>query len=188
MLYTSLVESNLGPLILLSLVANTFLVAPLLKMALEPPQEDAGVGGGRPIQLGSMTALAIPLIVLGVHPPLLGLLMGSQSTLATWPSVAELIYSPQSASSLILFVATLLSLAAGYLTYLKGQVVVARAGVSLETLYVVAQMGWLLRGLDWAVRRAARVLEQIGGFFEESRFQGWILVFATLVALLLLSS
>jgi hypothetical protein len=102
--------------------------------------------------------------------------------------VVELVYSPQSALPMVLSVVTFLSLALGYLAYLKGEAIVARAGVSLETLHVVAEMGWILRVLDWAVGRGTLILERIGGFFEDTRFQGWMLAFAVLVALLLLSS
>jgi hypothetical protein len=87
----------------------------------------------------------------------------------------------------MLFLGNLLSLAAGYLLYRNGETIVARAGISLETLQTVAQMEWLFRAVDWTGQRAAAVLEQVAGFFEDTRSPGWILVFATLVTLLLLT-
>lgn len=84
--------------------------------------------------------------------------------------------------------ATLLSLAMGYVLYSRGELIVARAGVSLETVQIVARMDWLFRALEWTEHRTASVLELSGRFFEGARSPGWILVFATLVALLLLSS
>ena len=66
--------------------------------------------------------------------------------------------------------------------------IVARAGVFLETVQMVARMDWFLGALDWTEHRATSMLELSGRFFEGARSPGWILVFATLVALLLLSS
>jgi hypothetical protein len=65
---------------------------------------------------------------------------------------------------------------------------VARAGVFLETVQMVARMDWFLRALDWTTLRVTSIVELFGRFFEGARSAGWILVFATLVALLLLSS
>lgn len=72
--------------------------------------------------------------------------------------------------------------------YLKGKVIVARAGISLQTLQVVAEMEWLYSAVGWTVQRVALILEHLGGFFEERRSLSWILLFAVLVTLLLLSS
>jgi len=188
LLYRSLLESNLAPLVLLSLLANCFLVAPLLKMGLAQPQQEASTGRMPPILLGSMTVLAILLVIFGLHPPLLGLLTGPQSALAAWPTLADLIYAPGVSLSAILLVGTLLSLAIGYVLYSRGELIVARAGVFLETVQMVARMDWFLRALDWTTHRATSMLELSGRFFEGARSPGWILVFATLVALLLLSS
>jgi multicomponent Na+:H+ antiporter subunit A len=188
MLYLSLLESHLAPLVLLSLVANCFLAAPLLKMGLGQPLRKAGAGQKRPVLLGSMTVLASLLVIFGLHPPLLGLLMGARSAPAAWPSLADLIYTPGAPSSTLLLVAALVSLGMGYLMYRKGELIVARAGVSLETVQAVARMDWLYATLDWVVRRITSALESFGRFFEGARSSGWILLFATLVALLLLSS
>jgi formate hydrogenlyase subunit 3/multisubunit Na+/H+ antiporter MnhD subunit len=187
LLYQSLMESGLAPLILLSLLANSLVVAPFLKVGLEQPSEQAGGGQMLALLLGSLTALAAPLVLWGIHPPFLGLLMGPQSSLAAWPVVTDLIYSAGTPWTVMLFLGSLLSLAAGYLLYRNGETIVARAGISLETLQTVAQMEWLYGALDWTGQRVASVLEQVGGFFEDTRSPGWILVFATLVALLLLT-
>jgi formate hydrogenlyase subunit 3/multisubunit Na+/H+ antiporter MnhD subunit len=188
LLYASLGESGLGCLIVLSLASNSILAAPLLKKALEPAQEGESEGQGDPVVLASMTALAIPVIVLGLHPPLLGRVMGSQSLLVGWPGLPELIYSPDRYVSLPLIAGTLGSLAAAYLMYRKGQVIVARAGIALETLHAIAEMEWFFGALTWTVQQVTLILETVGGFFEERRSPGWILVFVTLAALLLLSS
>jgi multicomponent K+:H+ antiporter subunit A len=188
LLYQSLVESNLAPLVLLSLVANSLLVAPLLKIVLARPAQDEDQGVMNPVVLGSMTILALLLVVFGLHPPLLGLVVGAQSALAAWPDLPALVYSPATPLSSIESLATLLSLAAGYLVYRSGKVIVERAGISLETVQSVARMDWLFGALAWSGRRVASVLELGGRFFEGTRSTGWILVFATLVALLLLTS
>jgi hypothetical protein len=135
-----------------------------------------------------MTVLALVLMIFGLHPPLLGLLTGAQSALAAWPSLGELIYAPEVPSSTVSLVAILLSLVMGYLMYSRGELLVARAGVSLETVQIVARMGWFYRALNWTVHVTTSVFELAGRFFEGGRSPGWILVFATLVALLLLST
>jgi hypothetical protein len=188
LLYRSLLESNLAPLVLLSLLANCFLVAPLLKIGLGQPPQEASTDQKHPVLLGGMTVLAILLVIFGLHPPLLGLLIGAQSALAAWPSLPDLIYAPGVSLSGVSLVATLLSLAMGYVLYSRGELIVARAGVSLETVQIVARMDWLFRALEWTEHRTASMLESSGRFFEGARSPGWILVFATLVALLLLSS
>jgi len=188
LLYQSLVESNLAPLVLLSLLANSFLVAPLLKMGLEQPAQDGDQGVMNPVVVASMTILAIPLVVFGLHPPLLGLVVGAQSALAACPDLLGLVYSPTTPLPSVQFAATLLSLAGGYLLYRRGKVIVERAGISLETVQSVARMDWLFSALDWSGQRASSILELVGSFFEGTHSPGWILVFATLVALLLLTS
>jgi formate hydrogenlyase subunit 3/multisubunit Na+/H+ antiporter MnhD subunit len=188
LLFGSLIEAALGPLILLSLVGNSFLLSPLLKMFLEPVRQGSNQGPVRPLLPAVMTALAIPLVVLGLHPPFVEVLVGQQSALSTIPPLAALISSVEPPLSLALMGGILLSLTLGYLMYHKGEIIVARAGISLETLTKVAKMDWLNSAVGWAVRWTTSILEQLGSLFEERRAVGWILLFATLVALLVLSS
>ncbi len=188
LLYQSLWETRLGLVILLSLAANSFLLAPLLKMFLEYTPQASERGRVSPLLLAGMSGLAIPLVILGLHPPLIGRLVRLQSTLPTLPPLPDLIYSPGPSFSLVMIAGTLLSLCLGYLMYRKGKIIVARAGISLQTLQMIAELDWLYRALGWTVQRVALMLEQAGGFFEERRSLGWILLFALLAALLLLSS
>jgi formate hydrogenlyase subunit 3/multisubunit Na+/H+ antiporter MnhD subunit len=188
LLYQSLWETGLGLVILLSLAANSFLLAPLLKMFLEHTPQASERGRVSPLLLAGMSALSIPLVILGLHPPLIGRLVRLQSTLPTLPPLPDLIYSAGPSFSLVMIAGTLLSLSLGYLMYRKGKIIVARAGISLQTLQMIAELDWLYRALGWTVQRVALMLEQAGGFFEERRSLGWILLFALLAALLLLSS
>jgi formate hydrogenlyase subunit 3/multisubunit Na+/H+ antiporter MnhD subunit len=188
LLYRSLAGSPLAPLILLSLLANALLVAPLLKIGLAGPEKETERDPAQPLLLAGLTVMAVPLLGLGLFPASLGRLLGLQSTLAPWPSLPELLYSPDSATTAFLAAATIASLGLGFVLYRKGQLIVSKAGTSLETLHTVAQMEWLLSALGWLTERGAALLEQGGGFFEGRRSAGWILVFGTLVALLLLSS
>jgi formate hydrogenlyase subunit 3/multisubunit Na+/H+ antiporter MnhD subunit len=188
LLYTTLWEGDLGPLILLSLVGNSFLVAPLLKKGLSGALQSESEDGRAPVLLACMSALAVPLIVLGLHPPLLRTFLGAQSAAGRWPGLLDVVYSPDTPVTLVLFGCTLVSLAAGYLMYRMGQVFVARAGVSLETLRMIAEMEWFFAAVSWTGERVALVLEAMGSFFEERRSPGWIMVFAILAALLILSS
>ncbi|MDH4209039.1 MAG: hypothetical protein OEV76_09200, partial [Anaerolineae bacterium] len=188
MLYHSLAGSRLAPLILVSLLANSLMVAPLLKIGLFSPAKETERGPAQPLLLAGLTVMSVPLVVLGLYPVLLGRLLGLQNTLAPWPSLTELLYSPDSATTAFLAAATIASLGLGYVVYRQGQFIVGKAGTSLETLHAVAEMEWLLSVVGWLTERGAALLEQGGGFFEGRRSGGWILVFATLVALLLLSS
>ena len=188
LLFGSLIEAALGPLILLSLVGNSFLLSPLLKMFLEPVRQGSNQGPVRPLLPAVMTALAIPLVILGLHPPFVEVLVGQQSALSTIPPLPDLVSSVEPPLSLALIGGILLSLTFGYLMYHKGEIIVARAGISLETLTKVAKMEWLNSAVGWAVRWTTSILEQLGSLFEERRAVGWILLFATLVALLVLSS
>lgn len=188
LLYESLWDLGLGPLILLSLLSNSFLLAPLSKMFLEPTSPGTDQGAIRPLLLASMSGLAILLLILGLHPPLIGRMVGPPGGLSTLPALPDLIYSQEPSFSLVLLAGILLSLLLGYLMYRKGETIVTKAGVSLETLQMIAEMGWLYRALDWTAQRTATILEQLGGFFEGRHSLGWILLFATLVTLLLLSS
>jgi multicomponent Na+:H+ antiporter subunit A len=187
-LFQSLWESGLGPLILVSLVANSLLLAPLLKMFLERAPQASERGRVSPLLLAGMSGLAVPLVILGLHPPLMGRLFRLQGALLTLPSLPDLISSTESSFMLVMIAGILLSLSLGYLMYLKGKVIVVRAGISLQTLQMIAEMEWLYRAVGWTVQRVALILEQLGGFFEERRSLSWILLFAVLVALLLLSS
>ncbi|NIN67799.1 MAG: hypothetical protein GTO63_24455, partial [Anaerolineae bacterium] len=187
-LYQSLLESGLGPLVLLSLLANGWLLAPLLKMFITPGSEATGEGEVRPLLLAAMTGLAIPVVIMGVYPTLMGHLAGLHGAPSAILAVPILSFSPESAFPLVLAVGMLLSLALGYFMYLKGATIVARAGTSLETLKMVAQVEWFHGAVGWTAHHIASILEQFGGFFEGGRSLAWILLFATLVSLLLLSS
>ena len=188
LLYQSLWETGLGLLILVSLLANSFFLAPLLKVFLEDSPPPSGQGRVSPLLLAGMSALAVPLVILGLHPPLTGRLVRLQSTRPSLPALPDLIYSGAPSLSLVTIAGILLSLFLGYLLYRSGKTIVARAGISLQTLQSIAETDWLYRALGWTVQRVALTLEQLGGFFEERRSPGWILLFALLVALLLLSS
>jgi formate hydrogenlyase subunit 3/multisubunit Na+/H+ antiporter MnhD subunit len=188
LLYESLIGSNLAPVILVSLMANSFMVAPLLKISLQARESTIGPARARALSLGGLTAVASPLLVLGLEPPWLGRLLGAQGALAPWPTLEQLLYSPEGGTVALLSVGTIASLGLGYVIYRYGQLIVSKAGVSLETLHAVAQMEWLFRGASWAAQGVASVLQHVGEFFEGRNSLGWILVFATLVTLLLLSS
>jgi formate hydrogenlyase subunit 3/multisubunit Na+/H+ antiporter MnhD subunit len=187
-LYQSLLESGLVALVLLSLLANGWLLAPLLKMFMTPGSEASGEGEVRPLLLAAMTGLAIPLVIMGLYPTLIGRLAGLHGAPSAILGLPILVFSPGSASPLVLTVGMMLSLALGYFMYLKGATIVARAGISLETLKMVAEVEWFYRAVGWTAQHVASILEQFGGFFEGRRSLAWILLFATLVTLLLLSS
>ncbi len=188
LLYQSLWETGLGVVIPLSLIANSFLLAPLLKVFLERTPPASEQSRPSPLLLAGVSSLAVPLVILGLHPPVIGRLMGLQSVLPSLPPLLDLIFSTAPPLGLALVAGVLLSLFLGYVMYRNGTIIVARAGISLQTLQAVAEMEWLYRAAGWTVRRLALALEHLGGFFEERRSPGWILLFALLVALLLLSS
>jgi NADH-quinone oxidoreductase subunit L len=188
LLYDSMWQTGLGPLIVLSLTANSFLLAPLLKMFLQRAPKTMEQASPSPLLVGEITALAIPLVLLGLHPPLIGLLLGAQNTTSPLPSLPELIYSIPPPLTAALMTGILASLGLGYLMFHKGRTIVSRAGTALETLKIAAEMDWLYRALGWTVPRFALTLERLSSFFEERHSSAWILLFSVLVALLLLST
>lgn len=187
-LYLSLWESGLAPLVVLTLVANSLLLAPLLKMSLERTPQPNKEGELPVLLLGGITILGIPLVILGLHPPLLGSILSPQGALSTLPALPDLISLTEPSRSVALLGGILASLSLGYLMYRWGELIVSRAGIFMETFQQVAEMDWFGRALSWTVQRVALVLELLGGFFEDRRSPGWILLFALLVTLLLLSS
>ncbi len=187
-LYQLLLDSGLGAVVVLSLLANSWLLAPLLKMFVAPVSEASGAGKPWSLALPVMTALAIPVVIMGLHPALVGDLAGLHGTPSALLALPVPIPSPESAFSLLLSVGMLLSLVLGYFMYLKGATIVARAGTSLETLDMVARVEWFYRAVSWTAERMASVLQEIGRFFEGRMSLAWILLFATLVTLLLLST
>jgi formate hydrogenlyase subunit 3/multisubunit Na+/H+ antiporter MnhD subunit len=188
LLYESLIGSKLAPVILVSLVANSFMVAPLLKISWQARASSTGPARAHALSLGGLTAVALPLLVLGLEPAWLGRLLGAQGSLTPWPTLEELLYSPQGGAVALLSAGSIASIGLGYVMYRYGQLIVNKAGVSLETLHAVAQMEWLFRGTSRAAQGVASVLQHAGEFFEGRNSLGWIIVFATLVTLLLLSS
>ncbi len=187
-LYHLLLDSGLGAVVVLSLLTNSWLLAPLLKTFVAPVSEASGAGKTWSVALPVMTGLAIPVVIMGLHPALVGVLAGLHGTPSALFALPMPISSPESAFSLLLSVGMLLSLVLGYFMYLKGATIVARAGTSLETLYMVARVEWFYRAVSWTAERTASVLQEFGGFFEGRRSLAWILLFATLVTLLLLST
>ena len=188
MLYASLVGSRLALLVLVSALANSLMVPPLLKMGLASAPAEGEQNGRLLLRLSGLTLTALPLVVFGLFPQLLGRLLGIRGVLAPWPTALALVYSPDSLSPTLLAVVTIGSLALGYLMYRRGSLMVDKAGDALETLHWVARAEWLYRAVGRAGEVVVTVVENIGGFFEGSRSAGWILAFATLIALLLLSS
>jgi formate hydrogenlyase subunit 3/multisubunit Na+/H+ antiporter MnhD subunit len=188
LLYTSLAESRLSPLVLAALLANTFMVPPLLKMGLAGATAEGAPDHLRFLKLAALIVIVLPLVVLGLLPELAGLVPGIQNPRAPWPTLLALMYSPGADTPTVLSIAIVGSLALGYLMYRNGPLMVDKAGDSLETLHAVAKMEWFHGGVGRAVEVVAVVVENVGAFFEGRLSTGWILVFATLLGLLLLSS
>jgi len=188
LLYGSLMESRLAPLVLVGLLANSFMVPPLLKLGSTGAPEQGAQDRFQLARVAALTVTALPLVLFGLLPELAGRVLGIQSPSAVWPTPVELVYSPGAISPAVLSVATVGSLALGYLMYRYGSLMVDKAGDSLETLHAVAKIEWLYAGAGRAVELASTALVNVGGFFEGRRSAGWILAFATLLGLLLLSS
>lgn len=187
-LYQLLLDSGLGAVVVLSLLANSWLLAPLLKMFVAPVSKASGAGKTRSLALPVMTGLAVTVVIMGLYPALVGDLAGLHGTPSALLASPVPIPSPESGFSLLLPVGMLLSLMLGYFMYLKGTTIVARAGTSLETLDMVARVEWFYSAVGWTAERLASTLQEFGEFFEGRKSLAWILLFATLVTLLLLSS
>ncbi len=176
-----------GNLLLVHLGAEIVFCAALLKAWLHPPEEAPLLEGIGPqiAHLAGAGLLALPLLILGLHPPLL-LLMAAWpggdssllSLLALWPS-----------TGLALWMALLLPPLGGYLLYRfrPGPLVFRHPGMFWQAVERVLCLEWLYGLLGQVILGLGRAVRAVVWLIEGEHYLGWTILLA-IVALLLLWS
>jgi len=177
-LHHSLLTASHLALLALSLLAETFLFAALLRMwsaitiRVFPPQfayQRSSVVGG--------ALLAAPVIVLGLYPPMLRFLMEAVS----FPTIADLLPATTVTQWAVLF----LPLLGGYLLQHHRQ----RIFDPVETLWLklaaILRLEWFHGLISQIVDGAAGALRTVGRVSEGRGYLGWMVVVGLLVFLFL---
>lgn len=162
----------------LSLLAETFLFAALLKMwsaisiRVFPPEfayQRASVVGA--------ALLAAPLLILGLHPSVLRTLMEAVS----FPTFADLLRS----TSVVQWVALFLPLLGGYLLHRHRRRIFDPVEPFWLKLTTALHLEWLYSLLGQIAAGAAGVLRIVGRVCEGTGYLGWIAVVGLLAFLFL---
>lgn len=177
-LYHSLLTGGHLAFLALSLLAETFLLAALLRMWSVVsirvfPSEFAYTRSS----LVSAALLAAPITILGLHPPVLRLLIEAVSLL----TLAGLLRS----TTLVQWAAFFLPLLGGYLLHRHRQRVFDPLEPSWSKLTTALGLEWLYRLIGQIVAGAAAALQTVGRVSEGKGYLGWIAVVGLLTLLLL---
>jgi len=162
----------------LSLLAETFLFAALLRLwavvsiRVFPPefayQRSSVVGAA---------LLAAPVLILGLHPPVLRPLMEA----VPFPTLVGLLRS----TAIVQWAAFILPLLGGYLLHRHRQRVFDPMEPLWLKLTMILRLEWLYSLLGQIVDGAASVLRMVGRVSEGRGYLGWIAVVGLLAFLLL---
>ena len=177
-LYRSLLTGGHLAVLAVSLLAETFLLAALLRMwsaisirvfPAEFAYERASVAGA--------ALLAAPVLILGLHPPVLRPLIEAVS----FPTLADLLRS----TSAVQWAALFLPLLGGYLLHRHRR----RIFNPVETLWLelsrALRLEWLYSLLGRIVAGAASALRIVSRVSEGRGYLGWIVVVGLLALLFL---
>ena len=162
----------------LSLLAETLLLAALLKMwsaisiRVFPPE----LAYARSSVVGA-ALLAVPVLILGLHPPVLRSLIVAVS----FPTLADLLRS----TSVVQWVALFLPLLGGYLLHRHRRRIFDPVKTLWLKLAAVLSLEWLYSLLGQIVAGAASALRIAGRVSEGGEYLGWIVVMGLLAFLFL---
>jgi formate hydrogenlyase subunit 3/multisubunit Na+/H+ antiporter MnhD subunit len=179
-----------GNLLLVNLLAEVVFCAALLQAWLRPSEEAPLLEGIAQItHLAGASLLILPLLILGLHPPLLLLIMG-------WPvgdsSPGSMLVSlPElwSSTGLALWAALLLPPLGGYLLhrFRPGPIVFRDPGMFWKAMERVFCLEWLYRLLGQIILGLGRVVRAVVWLIEGEHYLGWTILL-TIVALFFLLS
>ena len=162
----------------LSLLAETFLFAALLRMwsAISIHVFPAEFAYERSSVVGA-ALLAVPVLILGLHPPVLRPLMEA----VTFPRLADLLRS----TTIVQWAALFLPLLGGYLLQRHRQRIFDPVEALWLKLTAVLRLEWLYGLLGQIAGGAAGALRIAGRVSEGRGYLGWIVVVGLLAFLLL---
>ena len=177
-LYHSLLKGSHWALLALTLSAETLLFAVLLRMwsaisTITYPSE--GVRERLPIVGAAL--LAVPVLILGLHPPVLSPFMERTS----FPTLLDLLRSTAVAQWATLF----LPLMGGYLLQRHRQRIFDPLEAFWLKLMTVLRLEWLCGLISQTIDVVAGALRIAGGVSEGGGYLGWIAVLVLLAFLFL---
>jgi len=176
--YHSILTDSHWALLALALLAETLLFAALLRMwsaisASASPLE----GVHERLSLVGAALLAVPILVLGLHPPLL-------SSFMDWISLSPLLGLLRS-TTVAQWATLFLPLLGGYLLQRHRQRVFDPLESFWLKLTIVLRLEWLYGLLGRIAAGAAGALRMAGNIIEGGGYLGWIGILGLLVYLLL---
>ncbi len=176
-----------GDLLFVNLLAEVVFCAALLKAWLHPPEEAPVIEGIVPqiTHLAGAGLLALPLLLLGLHPPLLLLA-------AAWPAgYGSLVSWPElwSSTGPARWAALLLPLLGGYLLYRfrPGPIVFRDPEIFWRAVERVFRLEWLYHLLGRIVLGLGRVVRAVAWVIEGEHYLGWAILLAIVALFFLLS-
>ncbi|MBL7183652.1 MAG: hypothetical protein ISS50_04290 [Anaerolineae bacterium] len=177
-LYHSLLTGGHLAFLALSLLAETFLFAALLRMwsAISIHVFLAEFAYQRSSVVGA-ALLAAPVLILGLHPPVLGLLMEA----ASFPTVADLLRS----TTMVQWATLFLPLLGGYLLQRHRQRIFDPVAPLWLKLMTALRLEWLYGLISQIIDGAAGALRIAGRVSEGGGYLGWIAVLGLLAFLFL---
>ena len=177
-LYHSLLAGSYLAFLALSLLAETFLFAALLRMwsAISIHASPSRLAYERLSMVGA-ALLAAPVLVLGLHPPVLSPLMEG----VTFPTLVGLLRS----TTIFQWVALFLPPLGGYLLLRHRQRIFDPVEGFWLKLSMVLRLEWLYNLLGQIVAGAAGALRIVGRVSEGRGYLGWIAVVGLLAFLFL---
>jgi formate hydrogenlyase subunit 3/multisubunit Na+/H+ antiporter MnhD subunit len=180
-LYRSLFALDQPYLWGLAIVADAVLFAALFRMGSDLAQSStlhAQRSQWLPHLVG-VILLAVPLVLLGIHPPLADLIAADMGL----PAAAELM----GRADMALWAALLLPLVGGYLFHRAQKAILERSAALWKGLAVLLRLDWLYRWLWKVGRGVGAVLRGLALVTEGEGYLGWTLLLA-FIAFLLLSN
>jgi formate hydrogenlyase subunit 3/multisubunit Na+/H+ antiporter MnhD subunit len=177
-LYHSLLTGSHLAFLALSLLAEAFLFAALLRMwsAISIKASPSGLAHERLFMVGA-ALLATPALILGLHPSVLRSLMEG----VAFPALASLLRS----TTIVQWAALFLSLLGGYLLQRHRQRIFDPIEPFWLKLSMVLRLEWLYSLLGQIVAGAAGTLRIVGRVSEGRGYLGWIAVVGLLAFLFL---
>lgn len=177
-LYHSLLTGSHLAFLALSLLAETFLFAALLRMwsavSINPSPSELAY---ERLSVVGAALLAVPILVLGLHPPVLGRLIEA----VPFPTLVGLLRS----TTIARWVAFFLPPLGGYLLQRHRQRIFDPIEIFWLKLSTALRLEWLYSLLGQIVTGAAGTLEIVGRVSEGKGYLSWIAVMGLLVFLFL---
>jgi len=176
-LATIALAQGLGPIVMISIVSNVLIVAPLLRRARflwEQPKNDNRIPSwASHIVLWGLVVLAILIVALGLFPHTL-------DRFATWglPAATDMVppMSVKPSTSTMLLITLLIPTVGGYLAHRLWRLIPAQPSRATTIIAEIVSLDWVYLVLQWLIRKARGILRLGAEFTEQGLYLGWTLV------------